>query len=218
MDAPSPFGDGVAGSTYRSNHAAVLGVCLVLAPTVVLFGWAIRSTSGLRHTLLVVLIGVLSVFLLWLLLRLGETVVIDDDSIVRRTPLLGQNRLRWADVIGIDIVEGPAVGRAFRLTSGVTQPVRIGDFLAEYDDALADVLARIPARAFASAYAESTGAVRDRLDGALAGRAAVDETFVPSVRESLEAVGLSSEAAVLEHRFVARPRRDVLDSATEPNL
>ncbi|MCC6742433.1 MAG: hypothetical protein IT175_01105 [Acidobacteria bacterium] len=208
----------VTSTTYRSSQGAVLTVCVILAPTLVLIGWALQLTSGLRHTLLLLVMGLLSLFLVWVLLRLGETVVIDDESITRRAPLLGQSLLRWADVADIEVVEGPAVGRAFRLTSGVAPPLRVSDFIARYDDALADALARIPARAYVQSYLVSRGAVRDRIDTAMSGRAAVDETFLPSVRAALEAIGLVTEAATLEHRIVARPRRDVIDSATEPTL
>lgn len=205
-------------TVYRLSSGAILGVCIVLAPTVVLFGWAIRSTSGLRHTLLVVLIGLLTVFLLWLLLRLGETVSIDDEAVERRAPLLGRSRLRWADVSGIEIVDSPSIGRAFRLTSGVTNPIRIGDFLSRYDDVLADALARVPARAMAHAYAEANGALRDRLEHAITGRTIVDASFATHVGNALRGLGLESDAAMLEHRIVARPRTDVIDSASEPIL
>jgi hypothetical protein len=218
MDPLRPSADTARSTTYRLSPGMILGVCVVLAPTVVLFGWAIRSTSGLRHTLLVVLIGVLSIFLLWLLLRLGESVVIDDESIERRTPLLGQSRLRWADVTGVEIVDGPAIGRAFRLTSGVTQPIRISDFLARYDDVLADALARVPARALAHAYADANITVRHRLEAAIAGRASVDAEFIVSVCDALRGLGLEPDAALLEQRVVARPRRDVIDSASEQRL
>lgn len=200
------------------SPGAILGVCIVLAPTVVLFGWAIRATSGLRHTLLVVLIGLLSVFLLWLLLRLGETVAVTEEAIERRTPVIGRSLLRWADVTGLELIDSPSFGRAFRLTSGVTQPIRLGDFLARYDDVLADVLARVPARALANAYADGNAAVRDRLEHAIAGRAAVDADVIVSVRDALTSLGLASEAAMLEHRVVAPPRRDVIDSASVQSL
>lgn len=218
MNPLRPQGDAPESTTYRMSPGAILGVCIVLAPTVVLFGWAIRATSGLRHTLLVVLIGLLSVFLLWLLLRLGETVAVTEEAIERRTPVIGRSLLRWADVTGLELIDSPSFGRAFRLTSGVTQPIRLGDFLARYDDVLADVLARVPARALANAYADGNAAVRDRLEHAIAGRAAVDADVIVSVRDALTSLGLASEAAMLEHRVVAPPRRDVIDSASVQSL
>ncbi|MBK6313280.1 MAG: hypothetical protein IPF53_02910 [Blastocatellia bacterium] len=218
MDPRWSPGEAMTSSTYRPSPGAVLGTCVVLAPTVVLFGWALRSTTGLRHTLLVLIIGLVSVFLIWLLLRLGETIVISDDGIERSTPLLGRGLLRWADVTDIEIADSPAVGRAFKLVSGVTPPIRVGDFVARYDDVLADVLARVPARAVAHAYANGNSRVRDRLEQAISGRAAVDAEFVASVRDALSSCGLESEAAMLEHRIVAWPRRDVIDSASKQGL
>lgn len=218
MDPRWSPGEAMTSSTYRPSPGAVLGACIVLAPTVVLFGWALRSTTGLRHTLLVLIIGLVSVFLIWLLLRLGETIVISDDGIERSTPLLGRGLLRWADVTDIEIADSPAVGRAFKLVSGVTPPIRVGDFVARYDDVLADVLARVPARAVAHAYANGNSRVRDRLEHAISGRAAVDAEFVASVRDALSSCGLESEAAMLEHRIVAWPRRDVIDSASKQGL
>lgn len=209
-----------AKSTYRLSPGAVLGICVVLAPTVVLFGWTIRSLTGLRHTLLVILISALSIFLLWLLIRLGETIVVAEDDISVRIPFLGTSRIRWADVTGVEVVDGRAVGRAFRLTSGVTRPIRIGDFVAGYEDVLADVLKRVPARVLSHAFADAPakGPVREQVEAAMASRARFDDSFIGVVREVLEGRGLSAEAAALEQRIVARPQRDVVDSATEQNL
>lgn len=201
--------------TYHTSAGLVLGVCVILAPLVVLFAWFVESASGIQYDVLLVIIAFLTAFLLWMLLRLGETVIVDTDGIERRTPLLGRSRVRWADVIAIDIIDAAGRGRAFRLTSDVTGVVRIGDFLTQYEDVLSEALARVPARALAIAFVDGSESVRERLIHAITGRSAVDADIARQVREFLVAHGFEGDAAVLEQRVVAWPRTDVIDSGSK---
>jgi hypothetical protein len=187
---------------YRYATRSLALQTLLLLPLTTTCAWLFLNARG-PVPLVWALVGVGCLgYIANILRRALETIVVDERGVAHHSLLGRTDFVAWADAYELRVVSSKSPNPQFRVVSDSGESVKANSLLANYDAALDDVVARVPARALLPLLRAEALDVRILGLDTIVHRAARDPFFCRAAVVELRTAPDESRPLPVSHRDV----------------